>query len=146
MRVSSPVSRRWTTGHAPSWPRLTTEAPRPRGHEAVVAVTADGAVAGIARYVRLQHSSAAAEVAVAVADRWGRQGIASLLLQQIVMRARAVGIRSSTVLYLASNIAVPRLLSRLGPMTATPRDAGVMEARISLGLARSASSSQGGTR
>ncbi|MGH3194807.1 MAG: GNAT family N-acetyltransferase [Streptosporangiaceae bacterium] len=115
-----------------------------RDHEAV-AVTADGAVAGIARYVRLQHSSAA-EVAVAVADRWGRRGIASLLLQQIVVRARAVGISSFTALYLASNIAAPRLLSRLGPMTATPRDAGVMEARISLGLTRSASFSQGGTR
>ncbi len=116
-----------------------------RDHEAVVAVTADGTVAGIARYIRLQHS-AAAEVAVAVVDNWGGRGLASLLLQQIATRARTAGIRTFTALHLASNVAVPRLLSRLGPMTTTPRDTGIIEARISLESTRGASSSQGGTR
>ena len=40
-----------------------------RDHEALTAVTPDGAVVGIARYIRLQQSSTA-EVAVAVADHW----------------------------------------------------------------------------
>src|SRR5512135_1196938 len=40
-----------------------------RDPEALTAVTAHGAVVGIARYIRLGRSSTA-EVAVAVADRW----------------------------------------------------------------------------
>ena len=50
-----------------------------RDHEALTAVTPDGAVVGIARYIRLQQSSTA-EVAVAVADHWCGRGIATLLL------------------------------------------------------------------
>ena len=102
-----------------------------RDHEALTAVTADGNVAGIARYIRLQQSSTA-EVAVAVADRWQGRGIASLLLQQITARARAAGIDHLTALCLTSNTAILRLLSRLGPMTTTPPEAEVIEVRISL--------------
>jgi GNAT superfamily N-acetyltransferase len=103
-----------------------------RDHEALTAVTADGAIVGIARYIRLEQCPTA-EVAVAVADRWRGRGIASLLLQQIAERARAAGIESFTALCLTSNTAILRLLSRLGPMTAVPAEAGVIEARISLG-------------
>ena len=102
-----------------------------RDHEALTAVTADGAVVGIARYIRLQQSSTA-EVAVAVADHWRGQGIASLLLQQIAARARAAGIDRLTALCLASNTAVLGLLSLLGPMTTTPPDAEVIEVQINL--------------
>ena len=102
-----------------------------RDHEALTAVTADGAVVGIARYIRLQQSSTA-EVAVAVADHWRGRGIASLLLQQIAARARAAGIDRLTALCLASNTAVLSLLSRLGPMTTTPPDAEVIEVQINL--------------
>ena len=102
-----------------------------RDHEALTAVTADGAVVGIARYIRLPHSSTA-EVAVAVADRWRGRGIASLLLQQIAARARAAGIDRLTALCLASNTAILGLLSRLGPMTTAPPDAEVIEVQINL--------------
>ena len=102
-----------------------------RDHEALTAVTADGTVVAIARYVRLPHSSTA-EAAVAVADRWRGRGIASLLLQQIAARARAAGIDCLTALCLASNTAILGLLSRLGPMTTAPPDAEVIEVRISL--------------
>jgi GNAT superfamily N-acetyltransferase len=108
-----------------------------RDHEALTAVTPDGAVVGIARYIRLPQSSAA-EVAVAVADHWRGRGIASLLLQEIAARARAAGIDRLTALCLASNTAVLGLLSRLGPITATPPDAEVIEVRIDLGRAPTA--------
>jgi L-amino acid N-acyltransferase YncA len=103
-----------------------------RDHEALTAVTADGAVVGIARYIRLSQASTA-EVAVAVADTWRGRGIASLLLQQIAARARAAGIDCLVGLCLASNTAILRLLSRLGPMTTAPPEAGVIEVHISLG-------------
>jgi RimJ/RimL family protein N-acetyltransferase len=102
-----------------------------RDHEALTAVTADGAVVGIARYIRVPHSPAA-EVAVAVADQWRGRGIASLLLQRIAARARAAGIDCLVALCLSSNTAILRLLSRLGPMTTTPPEAEVIEVRISL--------------
>jgi RimJ/RimL family protein N-acetyltransferase len=102
-----------------------------RDHEALTAVTPDGAVVGIARYIRLQQSWTA-EVAVAVADHWRGRGIATLLLRQIAVRARAAGIDCLTALCLASNTAVLGLLSRLGPMTTTPPEAEVVEVRINL--------------
>lgn len=103
-----------------------------RDHEALTAVTAGGAVVGIARYIRLPQASTA-EVAIAVADRWRGRGIASLLLQQIAARARAAGIDCLVALCLTSNTAILRLLSRLGPMTIGRPEAGVVEVRIRLG-------------
>ena len=102
-----------------------------RDHEALTAVTPDGAVVGIARYIRLQQSSTA-EVAVAVADHWCGRGIATLLLQQIAARARAAGIDCLTAVCLASNTAVLGPLGRLGPMTTTAPEAEVIEVRINL--------------
>jgi RimJ/RimL family protein N-acetyltransferase len=104
----------------------------PAESEALTAVAADGAVVGIARYIRLPQASTA-EVAVAVADHWRGRGIASLLLRQIAARARAAGIDCLVGLCLTSNTAILRLLSRLGPMTTAPPEAGVTEVRISLG-------------
>ncbi len=85
----------------------------------------------IARYARLPEPGTA-EVAVAVADRWRGRGIAGLLLQRIAARARAQGIYCLTAVCLRSNTAVLRLLSRLGPMTATAQDPGIVEVRIDL--------------
>ena len=45
----------------------------------MTAVAPDGAVVGIARYIRIPETSTA-EVAVAVADQWRGLGIATLLL------------------------------------------------------------------
>lgn len=102
-----------------------------RDHEALTAVTPGGAVVGIARYIRLPQT-ATAEVAVAVADHWRGRGIASLLLRQIAARARAAGIDRLVALCLTSNTAILHLLSRLGPMTTGPAEAGVVEVQISL--------------
>ena len=67
-----------------------------------------------------------------MADHWRGRGIATLLLAQIAVRARVAGIDRLTALCLASNTAVLGLLSRLGPMTATPPEAEVIEVRINL--------------
>jgi RimJ/RimL family protein N-acetyltransferase len=100
-------------------------------HEALTAVTVDGSTVGIARYIR-QAEPGTAEVAVAVADQWRGRGIASLLLQRIAARARAADIHCMTALCLTSNTAILRLLRRLGPMTASEPDAGVVEVRIDI--------------
>src|SRR4051794_25097252 len=63
------------------------------GHEALAAVEArTGRIVGIARYIRLPREPQAAEVAVAVADGWQRQGIGRRLLTELADRARAEGV------------------------------------------------------
>ena len=100
-------------------------------HEALTAVAADGAIAGISRYIRLPEPETA-EVAVAVLDRWRGRGIASLLLQRIAVRAYAAGICRLTAVCLRSNTVILRLLGRLGPMTITPATLDLVEVRIGL--------------
>lgn len=100
-------------------------------HEALTAVMADGALAGISRYIRLPEPRTA-EVAVAVTDRWRGRGIASLLLRRIAARAQAAGICCLTAHCLSSNAAILRLLRCLGTMTTTPAGPGVVEIRIDL--------------
>jgi RimJ/RimL family protein N-acetyltransferase len=104
-------------------------------NEAIAAVASDGATVGIARYLRIGRSRSA-EVAVAVADAWRGRGIASVLLDRVAARARSVSVEQFTAICLASNQTVIRLLSRLGPTTVGPADAGVVELRIDLTRAR----------
>jgi GNAT superfamily N-acetyltransferase len=99
-------------------------------HEAIVAVAPDGTTVGIARYIRIKPRSA--EVAVAVTDDWRGRGIASMLLERVAAKARSVGIEQFVSIVVASNYVVIRLLSRLGPMTVAPSDAGLVEVRIDL--------------
>ncbi len=100
-------------------------------HEAIAAVAPDGTTVGIARYIRTREARAA-EVAVAVADDWRGQGIAGMLLERVAASARAVGIERLTAICLATNHTVIRLLSRLGPTTIGPPDAGLVDVRIDL--------------
>lgn len=100
-------------------------------HEAIAAVAPDGATVGIARYVRIGKSGSA-EVALAVADDWRGRGIAGMLLERVATRARAAGIEQFIAICLATNHTVIRLLSRLGPTTVGPSDAGLVELRIDL--------------
>jgi RimJ/RimL family protein N-acetyltransferase len=102
-----------------------------RDREAIAAVGLDGSIAGIVRYMRAPDASTA-EVAVAVVDRWAGRGVATVLLDRIAARARAVGIRRFTAVCLASNDRIIRLLRRLGPATIDHPDAGVVELRIDL--------------
>jgi acetyltransferase len=102
-----------------------------RNREAITAVAPDGTTVGIARYVRVPEP-ATAEVAVAVVDRWRGRGIASLLLERITARARADEIDWFIATCLASNVAIIRLLTRLGPTEVSEPDCGVVELRIAL--------------
>jgi hypothetical protein len=65
-----------------------------------------------------------------VADSW-RGGIASMLLERVAARARSVGIEQLIAICLASHTVI-LLLSRLGPTTVGPSNAGVVELRIDL--------------
>jgi GNAT superfamily N-acetyltransferase len=111
-------------------------------HEAIVAVAPNGATVGIARCMRIGKSRSA-EVAVAVADAWRGRGIASMLLERVAGRARCVGFEQFIALCLATNQTIIRLLSRLGPTTIGPSDAGIVELRIDLTSTRPDRSSPG---
>ena len=89
------------------------------GPEPIAAFAPDGVTVGIARCLPLSES-ASAEVTVAVAGAWQGRGIATALLERVAARARAVGIEQLTASCLASNDALIRLLSRLGPTTVGP--------------------------
>ena len=102
-----------------------------RDREAIAARAVDGTTVGIARYMRLGESRTA-EVAVAVADDWSGQGVATLLLERVAAKARAVGIQQFTAACLVTNHTVIRLLSRLGTASVGPPDAGIVTVRIDL--------------
>jgi RimJ/RimL family protein N-acetyltransferase len=101
-------------------------------HEAVVAISPDGNPMGVARYVRVDPDSDAAEVAVAVPDRYQRNGVATALLQRLTERAQDEGVRRFTATALAGNDDVIDLLAQMGPMTRAPVDGGVVEMEIEL--------------
>jgi GNAT superfamily N-acetyltransferase len=71
-------------------------------------------------------------VAVAVADAWRGQGIAGILLERDASSARSAGIDTFKATCLATNYAVIRVLSRLGPTTIGPSDAGIVDVQIRL--------------
>ncbi len=100
-------------------------------HEAIAARSDDGATVGIARYIRFGHSTTA-EVAVAVADDWRGLGVATMLLDRVVARARTVGIEQLAATCLATNFAVIRLFSRMGDATVGAPIAGVVDIQIDL--------------
>jgi RimJ/RimL family protein N-acetyltransferase len=84
-------------------------------HEALGAVdSATGRGVGVARFVRLGPEAPVAEVAVTVVDDWQRRGLATLLLEELNERARAVGIERYTALVSGDNKAVVALLDRIG--------------------------------
>ena len=64
-----------------------------------------------------------------MADAWRGQGIARMLPERIATRARGAGMQQFTAMCLATNDAVIRLLSRLGPTTVGPSDAGLVAVR-----------------
>jgi L-amino acid N-acyltransferase YncA len=85
-----------------------------RGHEALAAVTPDGDIIGVARYVGLPQAPGAAEVAVAVADAWHGRGVGRRLLEELAGRARAAGVTRFVAYVGADNAIVRRWLARLG--------------------------------
>jgi RimJ/RimL family protein N-acetyltransferase len=97
--------------------------------EALVAL--DGTeIAGVARYDRLDGDRA--EVAVVVADAWQGRGVGTALLTRLVERARRRGITELVADTLSENVAIVRLLRRVGVLYDRTDDGGVARLRLRL--------------
>lgn len=84
-------------------------------HEALVALECEtGEPLGIARFVRPAPDADRAEVAVTVLDAWQGNGIGPRLVEALIERARAEGIRTVYAEVLLDNARALRLLARLG--------------------------------
>jgi RimJ/RimL family protein N-acetyltransferase len=92
-----------------------------RDHEALVAVNPEnGAIIGVARYVR-SDDPVEAEVAVVVGDPWQGRGVATALLQELVGRAREEGIDHFVALVMSDNTDALELFRNLAPGGAETR-------------------------
>jgi RimJ/RimL family protein N-acetyltransferase len=81
-------------------------------HEALAAIDPEsGDLVGVARYVRTDEPHLA-EVSVAVGDPWHRRGVATVLLERLVERAREAGITHFVALVLDENLEAIRLFER----------------------------------
>lgn len=72
-----------------------------RDHAALVALDEAGAPVAIARYIRLRHDPACADIAAEVVDDRQRQGIATELLRRLARRAAAEGVERFTATVLS---------------------------------------------
>ena len=92
-----------------------------RDHEALVAFQPeDGELIGVARYVRSEEPTEA-EVAVVVGDPWQGRGVATALLDRLVVRARETGIDHFVALVLSENQDAIELFRHVAPGEATTR-------------------------
>jgi RimJ/RimL family protein N-acetyltransferase len=84
-------------------------------HEAIVAVNPENAaIIGVARYVRSDPPTEA-EVAVVVGDPWQGHGVATALLQRLVVRAREEGVDRFVALVMSDNDEALDLFRNLAP-------------------------------
>lgn len=101
-------------------------------HEALVALGPHGTEpVGVARYVRFgDHESA--DVAIAVVDAWQGKGVGTILLHELVERAKAAGVRRFRTICMTDNADVIDLLSRLGSTRLDHPEPGLAELTIDL--------------
>jgi acyl-CoA synthetase (NDP forming)/RimJ/RimL family protein N-acetyltransferase len=97
---------------------------------ALVAQRGDDLI-GVARYDRWRHR-AEAEVAFFVDDAHHGRGLATLLLEHLAARARAVGLRAFTASVLPQNRRMIGVFTQAGFETATHFADGVVEVRLDL--------------
>jgi RimJ/RimL family protein N-acetyltransferase len=101
-------------------------------HEALGALSpADGWGVGIARYIRDADDPRAAEIAVTIADDWQGRGLGSELLARLSDRGRQAGIGRFTATVSADNVAMPRLLWKMGAEL-TGRSRGTVDYEVTL--------------
>ena len=98
-----------------------------RDHEAVIGFeSGSGEPVGVARFIRGAEPTEA-EVAVTVVDDWQGRGVATALLERLVVRAREEGIEHFVALVLPDNPDALRIFRHLSPD-------GSVERRSSSGL------------
>ena len=102
-------------------------------HEAIIAFDPEtGGTAGVARFVRTPEPTIA-EVAVTVVDDWQGRGVATAILEQLVVRAREEGIDHFVAIILEENDAAIELFEALAANDPTPaRKDGNLELLIEL--------------
>ncbi len=84
-------------------------------HEALAAVNPEnGAIVGVARYVRGDDPTEA-EVAVVVGDPWQGRGVATALLERLVVRAKEEGIERFVALVMSDNTEALDVFRHLAP-------------------------------
>jgi RimJ/RimL family protein N-acetyltransferase len=103
-------------------------------HEALVAFGPDGAVVGVARYVRPAARPESAEFAITVADEWQRRGLGTALLKLLSTRARAEGVQRFSASVLAENHEMLGLLEKLGTFRVLRAEGAVVEVEGDLGV------------
>jgi RimJ/RimL family protein N-acetyltransferase len=110
-----------------------------RNRFALVAVTPEGRIVGVARYDRIADHNAA-EVAVAVTDDEQRQGLGSALLLLLAEIARNAGIETFTLIVLPENQSMLSLLRHLGWVHRARFSGGVYEITFSTAAQEAGSS------
>ena len=97
-------------------------------HVALIAVhEPSGEAAGVARFVREEHQSDAAEAAITVVDDWQGRGLGTRLLDLLADRAHEEGIARFTATLLAENREMLDMFEALGPVQVVDRNAGTIE-------------------
>lgn len=88
---------------------------------------------GVARYAMSDDPDRGAEISVAVADRWQRKGLATLLLERLIEHAAAHGIRRLFSIDSAANQPMQKLAARFGfSVRRDPEDAHQVVCSLSL--------------
>jgi RimJ/RimL family protein N-acetyltransferase len=104
-----------------------------RDHEALIALTGEGEIVGVARYIRLGAGAEVAEVAVTVVDAWQGRGVGTALLHRIAQRGRHAGVRAFRGVCLTENTDMQQLLRELGPDAKTSHpEPGLVEVEVRL--------------
>ena len=86
-----------------------------RDRVALVALDApDGRGIGVIRYVRSDTIGTHADIAITVVDDWHGRGLGAELFARLSTWAYDAGIRRFTATVSAENVAIPRLLRRMG--------------------------------
>lgn len=102
-------------------------------HEALVALEpGTGNGLAVARFVKDPNDPRAAEVAVAVADRWQNLGLGSALLRRLAERAVEEGVHCFSATVLESNDDVVALLRKVGPIEYLDAGSGAADLRVEL--------------
>ena len=101
-------------------------------HEAIGALSpAEGRGVGVARYIRDPDDPGAAEIAVTIADDWQGRGLGTELLVRLSDQARQAGIGRFTATVSADNVAMTRLLWKMGAEL-TGRSRGTVDYEVAL--------------